>query len=212
MQYSTNSNAAMVSIIRGKPTLIGQYRQAKLEIWRRSQDLEAAKLELQKQELKLKLAQLDIEIRSEMDTALPKGKTPMLIELDEQRAITKRAIAEIDAESLKRAIINSQELAKDTQREIEICERELERIREEATAIGIDIESLSEQAFQALMGEDYRIKRGRYFAAQTLAPQIGWSPAAIEEFLEIPEADRPAVMAAQQAFLSGFLNVPQLPF
>lgn len=201
----------MISIIRGKPTLIGQYRQAKLELWRRSQDLEAAKLELQKQELKLKLAQLDIEIRSEMDATMPKGKSPLALELEEKRAVTKRAIAEIDTESLKRAILNSQELAKDTQREMQVCERELERIKDEANAIGIDIENLSDKAFQALMGEDYRIKRGRYFAAQTLAPQLGWSPGAVEEFLEIPESDRAAVLDAQKAFLSGFVNTLQLP-
>jgi hypothetical protein len=187
VQYSSNSNAAMVAIIRSRPTLIGQYRQAKLEVWRRQQDLESVALQLQKEEIELELAKL---------------QTPTLgIDAETRLKIKLAAIA---AAEMSRKIQTTADLAKDTQRELQICEVELNRIRAEAEAIGLNLDELSESQFQILMAEEFKAKRARYFAAQFLAPQIGVMAGAIEEFLEIPEADRRDIIQLQSAYMNGF--------
>lgn len=182
----------MRSLIRARPTLVGQYRQAKLEMFRREQDLQAVGFQLRRDEQELKLAQIAVEEFAEVNT---------------EKLECQKELASIASEEMALKLVTTAKLAADTKRELQVCADELRRIYDEAqTLLGVDLETLTEPQFQALMAEEFRAKRSRFFAAQFLAPQLGVAAGAIEEFLEIPESERGEIMQLQNAYIQSFIG------
>lgn len=205
MQYSSNSDAAMRSLIRARPTLIGQFRQANLELFRRQQDLQAVGFQLRKDEQNLRIAQIEVE-----EMAITCGM--LGARSNGEKIECQRKLAEITAEEMALKLQTTSELAADTKRELRVCVSELERIVLEGQALlGVNLELLDEAQFQALMAEEFKAKRSRYFAAQFLAPQLGVSAGALEELLEIPEDDRAEIMQLQTAYIQGFVAASPQP-
>lgn len=196
MQYSSNSDAAMRAIIRSRPTLVGQYRQAQLEIHRRSQDLQAVTFQLRREQIDLEMARLEVaKAREECGTGI-----------DAEIAQCRQEKAAIDAEEIEFKIKTTSKLAADTEREIRVCQDELSKILEEGRSLlGVDLSQINEAGFQTLMAEEFNAKRSRFFASQFLSTYTGLQPGVIEELLEMPESDRIQILEMQKTYTEGFL-------
>lgn len=184
MQYSSNSNEALRSLIRSCPTLIGQYRQAKLQIRDRT-------IALQQYDFALRRHDLTINQKEKLRDCFHQSG-----DCDDEAALINLEIAEA-----KFGIDRTNELIDDAVREIKVCEQELDRIRQESD---IDFSELSQDEFQKLMVAEFRQKRVRWIAARTIAPQLGIPPESAEVLLELPEDDRESYLRKHHELVSSF--------
>jgi hypothetical protein len=195
MQYSTNSNEAMRSIIRSKATLIGQYRQARLELEQRYNTLTHTGFELKRLKIQRDAA---VEERADLQKKIDLG-------LSDRATRTRLALLDVDIEEFDHNLRSTCELVQDVRREYAVCQQEIERI---TNAAGTDLGQLPDDVFQSGMTTEYRRNLIRHVAARTLQPITGLPWEAIETVLEIPEADRPEYIAllheTQQQFVNSF--------
>lgn len=179
MQYSSNSNAAIVGEIRSACTLAGQYRKAVMIATDKDYTLNAYRLERQKQELEIQ--RMGLKAREAEST------DPLLAQQ-----------IRIDIELLKLQMAQSDALLEDAVRERSVATAEMQQICDEA---GIDFDSLPSAEFQELMADEYRERQLRYQLAGIYAAQVGMPIDRMEALLELPQADLLAIAARLQPLI-----------
>jgi hypothetical protein len=190
VQYSSNSNEAMRSIVRSKPTLVGQYRQAILEFEKRSHDLQRAALSLEKQRQEIRLKRVQL------------GKLIAQIS-DAEELQCRQTIATLEIQEAELDLNQTIKLTADAERELQVCQDEIERIKAIAP---VDFATLDENQFQFLMSEEFKLRRVRHLVAQTVSHAIGFRPEVIEVLLEIPDEERSEYFQLHQEMAAGLLS------
>lgn len=187
MQFSTNSDAAILQTIRAGCTLAGQYRlavlqkrdrQAALTEWHYTKSKSDAEIRLKQTEYK----QLEVGFLAE-DEPLERAK--LEAQLDMLR---------LEIEQIQVSLQQCSELVEDALREIAVCDREIARIN---ASHGSDMSTLPASEFQKLMTSEHALKTARWIAARTLSAQTGVPIDAAELLLELPEADRGEIFKLQ---------------
>lgn len=194
MQYSTNSNAAIVGEIRSACTPVGQYRRAALIVADKEHTLKAYEIERQKQLLQVE--QLEIQARR-VDRSVGSMRGG---DADALRKV------EIDAESLRLDIdlirlqmAQAETLVEDALRELWVAKTEMERICDDA---GIQFGNLPATEFQEFMVAEYRDRQLRHQLAGIYAAQVGMPTDRLEALLELPQEEFLAIAQKLQPLLS----------
>jgi hypothetical protein len=182
MQYSTNSNAAILGEIRSACTPIGQYRKAALIAKDKEHTLEVYRLEHQKQLLEIKKLEWQA-------VALETGGAIGKIEAAQLR---------IDADLLKLQMAQAEPLLEDAVRELWVAKTEMERLCDDA---GIQFGEIPSQEFQELMADEYRDRQLRHQLAGIYAAQVGMPVDRMEALLELPQDELLAIAQRLQPLL-----------
>jgi len=182
MQYSSNSNAAIVGEIRSACTPVGQYRRAALIVTDKEHTLKAYAIERQKQELELEKLEMQA-VASEAGG--PIGK----IEAKQLR---------LDAEMLQLQMAQSEPLVEDAVREMWVAKAAMNQICVDA---GIQFGELASNEFQELMVQEYRDRQLRHQLAGIYAAQVGMPTDRLEALLEMPQDELLAIAARLQPLI-----------
>lgn len=182
MQYSSNSNAAIVGEIRSACTPVGQYRRAALIVADKEHTLKAYAIERQKQELELEKLEMQA-VASEAGG--PIGK----IEAKQLR---------LDAEMLRLQMAQSEPLVEDAVRELWVAKAAMNQICVDA---GIQFGELASDEFQELMVQEYRDRQLRHQLAGIYAAQVGMPTDRLEALLEMPQDELLAIAARLQPLI-----------
>ncbi len=192
MQFSTNSNAALLHEIRSSPTLAGQFRRAYLQLRDRQGAIANYRLERQKTIYRLELKKAEIS-KLEGQHHLHGS------DADADIQAAQIGILTMEAEQLKLDLTQSDELLQDAAREAAVCQSECDRIVE---TLGVDPSTLSVEGYQRLMSQGFDQKLIRYFAAHVFGPLLGIQPEAAEQLLEMDEAQQTHVMQSAAMMIS----------
>jgi hypothetical protein len=192
IQLSSNSNEALRLVIQGKPTLVGQYRQAYLQYTDRVTALKTCEFNLRTVDAKIRLK--EVEKRQ-------------LLELIEQEENLNQIEAykinielfEIQIEELMYQTQQFHLQIKDAEREALLCQELMASICKEAD---VDFGSISTQEFQHYMLEETRQFQARKIAASLLSSTTGLPNLVTEALLELPEKDRLDMLNRQQDILN----------
>ena len=182
MQYSSNSNAAIVGEIRSACTPVGQYRRAALIVADKEHTLKAYAIERQKQELELEKLEMQA-VASEAGG--PIGK----IEAKQLR---------LDAEMLQLQMAQSEPLVEDAVREMWVAKAAMNQICVDA---GIQFGELAPNEFQELMVQEYRDRQLRHQLAGIYAAHAGMPTDRLEALLEMPQDELLAIAARLQPLI-----------
>ncbi len=188
MQYSTNSNAAILGEIRSACTPIGQYRKAALIARDKEHILETYRLERKRQDLKIEALKLRIaKAKAEIDNTETRRLGEIQIEEWELE------IAQLDLE-----IAQAEPLLEDVMRELWIAKNEMQRLCDEAQ---INFGELPAAEFQELMTAEYRDRQSRHQLAGIYAAQVGVPTDRLEALLELPQDELLAIAARLKPML-----------
>lgn len=187
MQYSSNSNAAIVGEIRSACTPVGQYRRAALIAADKEYTLKAYEIERQKQTFAIE--RLEIKARAAGNTAHS---------LRGQGGDVQRS-AEIEAQEyhleidlLKLQMNQAEALVEDAARELYVAKTMMDQACVDAA---IDFGKLPTSEFQELMREEYRDRQLRHQLAGIYAAQVGMPTDRLEALLEMPQEELLAIAA-----------------
>jgi hypothetical protein len=171
MQYSTNSDAAIIGEIRSACTPAGRYRRAALIAKDKSYTLANFAIEREKQLLEIKRLEASA---NEIQAIRLESKQ---IEAQQLR---------LNAKLVELHLKNSEHLVEDAMREYNTAIAEMKKICNEA---GIDFEALSVDELQALMADEYSDRQVRYQLAGLYSAQSGIPIDRVEMLLETPPED-----------------------
>lgn len=174
MQRTINSNWKIRHLILSRPTLIGQYNQACLELEKLMDTMRESKRQMRVNDLNK--ATIDINIAELQDSmaALP----------DESFEYKRRVIqVQMAREEIDRLdCINEREnyRLQECEREARVCQQELQRVLSESD---VDFTSLNQTEYQAMMDEESQRFLSRNLAAAELSRLSGLTPGAAEAML-----------------------------
>jgi hypothetical protein len=183
MQYSSNSSAVLIDLIRSNPTPVGRYRQAAMHLRDRAQALQTHERSERRLQLKVKGLQLEQkrllkELGSELEQEISRNKAELL---------------EIDIEEGEAEIQLARDLIDDALREANVCRSEMAAACQEA---GLAFGEMPDAEFQLCMAQDFQQKRIRWLAAGYLAPRLQIPVDRLETLLAIAPAERASYFAA----------------
>jgi hypothetical protein len=183
MQYSSNSSAVLIDLIRSNPTPVGRYRQAAMHLRDRAQALQTherseRRLQLKVRGLQLEQKRLLKELGSELEQEISRNKAELL---------------EIDIEEGEAEIQLARDLIDDALREASVCRSEMAAACQEA---GLAFGEMPDAEFQLCMAQDFQQKRIRWLAAGYLAPRLQIPVDRLETLLAIAPTERASCFAA----------------
>jgi hypothetical protein len=183
MQYSSNSSAVLIDLIRSNPTPVGRYRQAAMHLRDRAQALQTHERSERRLQLKVKGLQLEQkrllkELGSELEQEISRNKAELL---------------EIDIEEGEAEIQLARDLIDDALREANVCRSEMAAACQEA---GLAFGEMPDAEFQLCMAQDFQQKRIRWLAAGYLAPRLQIPVDRLETLLAIAPTERASCFAA----------------
>jgi hypothetical protein len=187
-QLSSNTDEAVRLLIRSQPTLIGQYVFAMRQKLDREQALEGSRLDARRGNIALRRLYLQ---RGRLEAQIRVGQNPEFLQCDLDAVL-------LDIEEAESQAALQSALDRDCQREIALCEAELQRIE---AANGGSFSELDKAAFQGQMAGNTHGIYAMKMAAVSLAKMLDIPIEVATLLIEIPPESRPAIWRAYQAQL-----------
>jgi hypothetical protein len=202
MQRTINSNWKLLNLIRSRPTMVGQYNQACLELEKLMDTQRETKRMVRMNQLQIDTIELDIRELQDSMAAMPDDS------FEYQRRVLR---IQMMREEIDRFICANEREGyrlEECEREARVCQQELQRILSESS---VDFPSLSQTEYQALMDEESQRFLSRNLAAAEMSRLDGYTPGAAEAMLTY--AHVMGTLAPQRdEMLAAFTgNAPALP-